>query len=424
MAAARVERRLAAILVADVVGYSRLMGRDEAGILERLRSCRRELVEPLLAEHRGRLVKLMGDGLLCEFASVVDAVHCAVEIQAGMIRLEREAPEDGRVRLRLGVSLGDIVVEEGDIYGDGVNVAARLQALAEPGDVCVSAQVHDEVRGKLPYRFDDLGERALKNIERPVRGYAVRAAAGDRSGVSDRPGSSPALSDKLSLAVLPFANLSGDPRQECFADGITEDVITDLARFRELDVIAHNSVQAYKGEAVDVRQVGRDLGVRYVLEGSLQRQAHRVRVSARLVEVASGVRLWSERWERSAADLFAVQTEIAERTANLLAGHGVILHAAAASARRKRPDDLTAYERYLLGREHAARQTPHDAERALEHYRAALRREPDLARAWVGLASSYSQLAGFSVEHVGKVVFEFDDECPGVNLNLEAGRDA
>ena len=398
MPAPSVERRLAAILAADVVGYSRLMERDETGTLERLKTCRKEVVEPLLAERRGRLVKLMGDGLLCEFASIVDAICCAVQIQAGVTEHNAGLAEAERIVFRIGVSLGDVLAEDGDIYGEAVNLAARLQALAQPSDICVSGQVHDEVRSKLPYCFDHLGERSLKNIERPVRVYTVRPATEDRTGVSGGSGSLPALSDRLSLAVLPFANLSGDPQQEPLADGITEDVITDLTRFRDLDVIARHSSFGHKSKAMDARQVGQELGVRYVLGGSLQRQSDRIRVSAQLVDVATNVRVWSERWERSAADVFAVQTEIAEQTSNLLAGQGVILHAAAASAKRKRPGDLTAYESYLLGREHNARLTPHDAEQAVKYFHAALEREPNLARAWVGLASSFSQLAGFSSE--------------------------
>jgi TolB-like protein/class 3 adenylate cyclase/cytochrome c-type biogenesis protein CcmH/NrfG len=396
--APRAERRLAAILAADIVGYSRLVEQDEAGTLAAIKGLREGAIDPLLAEHKGRVVKLMGDGVIVEFASVVDAVACAVAVQKAAADRQAKTPADRRIVFRIGVNLGDVVVDGDDLLGDGVNVAARLEQLCEPGGVLVSGTAYDQLQGKLPYPLDDIGERRLKNIERSIRVYAVRAAAEDRSSAVRSPVPTPALSGKLSIAVLPFTNLSGDPQQQYFADGITEDIITDLSRFHDLDVIARNSSFAHRGEAGDLCRIGQDLGVRYMLSGSLQRHGDRVRVSAQLVDVATGVHVWSERWERSAADVFAVQTEIAERTANVLAGEGVILHAAAALAKRKRPDDLTAYERYLLGKEHGGRFTSLDAEQALQHYRAALEWDPSLARVWVGLASCLSQLAGFSSE--------------------------
>jgi adenylate cyclase len=273
----RVERRLTAILVADVVGYSRLMGADEEGTLERLRALRRELVDPKIAEHRGRLVKTTGDGLLIEFGSVVDALRCAVDVQREMTERNTGVPLDDRIELRIGINMGDIVVEDGDIFGDGVNIAARLEALAEPGGICVAARVQEDAAGKLDLVFEDIGEQALKNITRPVRAYRVIASAGSASA---RPDPVLALPDKPSIAVLPFANMSGDPEQEYFADGMVEEIVTALSRIGWLFVIARNSSFTYKGQAVDVKQIGRELGVRYVLEGSVRKAGGRVRMSS------------------------------------------------------------------------------------------------------------------------------------------------
>jgi adenylate cyclase len=286
LARERVERRLAAILAADVAGYSRLIGADEEGTLARLKAHRSELIDPRIAEHRGRIVKTTGDGLLVEFASVVDALRCATEVQVAMADRNTAVPADSRIEFRVGINVGDIVVEDGDIFGDGVNVAARLEALAEPGGICVSARVQEDAAGKLDLAFEDIGEPELKNIARPVRVFRVRVKsplpnpppqAGER-GVGALP-----LPDKPSIAVLPFANSSGDPEQEFIADGIAEDVITVLSRYPSLFVIARNSCFTYKGRAVDVKQVGRELGVRYVLEGSLRKVGNRIRVTAQLV---------------------------------------------------------------------------------------------------------------------------------------------
>ncbi|MFO1049445.1 MAG: adenylate/guanylate cyclase domain-containing protein [Geminicoccaceae bacterium] len=396
MATQRVERRLAAILAADIVGYSRLVERDEAGTLAAIRSLRERAVDPLLAAHRGRIAKLMGDGAIVEFGSVVDAVAFAVAMQEAVAEEQRATPADRRIRFRIGINLGDVVVDGDDLLGHGVNVAARLEQLCEPGGVLVSGTAFDQLQGVLPGRLAALGERRLKNIERPVRLYAVAPAAeGPRGG----PGAAQAVPVPLgqpSIVVLPFANLSGDAAQQSLADGITEDIICDLGRFRDLDVIASHSSFAQRDSGDDPGRIGRELGVRFALTGSLQRAGGRVRVSARLADLSSGGCVWSERWERSAADVFVVQTEIAERTANSLAGDGVVLHAAAAAARRRRPDDLSAYERYLIGRSHLSRFTPDDAEQALGHYLAAVAQDPNLARAWTGMAASQSQLAGFS----------------------------
>src|SRR5262245_362552 len=276
----RPERRLAAILAADVAGYSRLMGADEEGTLHRLRSLRAEVIDPAIAAHRGRLVKTTGDGLLAEFASVVDALRCAVEVQREIAGRGLDTPADRRIELRIGIHQGDIVVEEGDIFGDGVNVAARLEALAEPGGICVSARVQEDAAGRLDLIFADMGEQALKNIARPIRVYRVGPHK-----ASPPPVQAPLpLPDKPSIAVLPFQNMSADPEQEVFADGMVEDITTALSKLRWFFVIARNSSFAYKGRSVDVKQVGRELGVRYVLEGSVRKAGNRLRVTAQLVE--------------------------------------------------------------------------------------------------------------------------------------------
>jgi len=273
-------RRLTAILAADVAGYSRLMGADEEGTHERLKAHLRELINPKIAEHRGRIVKNTGDGLLAEFSSVVDAVRCATEIQRGMADREPEVPDEGRIRFRIGINLGDVIAEAEDIFGDGVNIAARLEALAEPGSVLVSNTVHEQVRDRVPFAFEDLGEHQVKNIARPVRIYRVRHQASPAEKVAAAAPQPLPLPDKPSIAVLPFANLSGDPEQEYFADGMVEEIITALSRIRWLFVIARNSSFTYKGQAVDVKQVGRELGVRYVLEGSVRKSGGRVRITA------------------------------------------------------------------------------------------------------------------------------------------------
>jgi adenylate cyclase len=304
-------RRLTAILAADVAGYSRLMGADEEGTHERLQAHLRELVNPKIRAHRGRIVKNTGDGFLAEFASVVDAVRCATEIQRGMIDREQEVSEERRIRFRIGINLGDVIAEEDDIYGDGVNVAARLEGLTEPGGICVSRVVRDQVRDKLDYTFEDLGEQQVKNIARPVRVYRVR----DPTAPVEKPlPASPQplpLPDKPSIAVLPFQNMSGDPEQEYFADGMVEEIITALSRIRWLFVIARNSSFTYKGQAVDVKRVRRELGVRYVLEGSVRRAGGRVRITGQLIDASTGNHIWADRFDGALDDIFDLQDRVA-----------------------------------------------------------------------------------------------------------------
>jgi adenylate cyclase len=288
----RVERRLTAIFAGDVAGYSRLMGADEEGTLSRLNAHRREFLEPKIAEHRGRIVKRTGDGILIEFASAVDAARCAVEIQHGMIERNAPEPQDKRIEFRIGIHVGDIIIEDGDMFGDGVNIAARLEGIAQPGGICLSDDAYRQVRGKLDANFQDAGEQELKNIARPVRVYHLRSGG----GATETPAL--ALPDKPSIAVLPFQNMSGDPEQEYFADGMVEDIITGLSCIKWLFVIARNSTFTYKGRAIDVKQVGRELGVRYVLEGSVRKPADRVRITGQLIDAATGAHVWAQRFDR------------------------------------------------------------------------------------------------------------------------------
>ena len=380
-------RRLTAILAADVAGYSRLMGADEEGTHERLQAHFRELVNPKINEHRGRIVKNAGDGFLAEFPSVVDAVRSAVEVQRGMAEREPEVPEERRIRFRMGINLGDVIAEEHDIFGDGVNVAARLEALAEPGGICVSRVVRDQVRDRLDYAFEDLGEQQVKNIARPVRVYRV----GDRARpiaqpLSAAPSALP-LPDKPSIAVLPFSNMSSDPEQESFADGIAENVITALSRYPSLFVIARNSCFTYKGRTVDVKQIGRELGVRYVLEGSLRKAGNRIRVTAQLVEAETGKHDWAERYDRDFADIFAVQDEITEAVTIAIAP--AIAEAEQHRAMRKPPGSLDAWAAYQRGLWHFSKFTTNDNAIAQKFFQQAIKSDPNFAGGHWGLALAY-----------------------------------
>jgi adenylate cyclase len=305
MAVDRNLRRLCAILAADVAGYSRLMGVDEDGTLTALTAHRRELIDPAVAEHAGRIVKTTGDGLLAEFASVVDAVRCAIKIQRGMAERNHAVPTDRRLAFRIGLNLGDVIVHNGDLYGDGVNIAARLEAMAEPGGICVSASAHEQAQYKIAVRFEDLGEQRFKNIARPVRAY--RVALGQ---IEATPSLVPATPGAPSIAVLPLNNMSADPEQEHFADGLAEDLITDLAQISGLLVVARNSTFTYKGRPVSVPQVGRELGVRYVVEGSVRKVDNRVRITAQLIDAATNTHVWADRYDRDLTDVFAVQDEV------------------------------------------------------------------------------------------------------------------
>ncbi|QKC80850.1 adenylate/guanylate cyclase domain-containing protein [Mesorhizobium sp. NZP2077] len=332
-------RKIAAILVSDVVGYSRLAGADEDRILARLRALRSDLIDPTIAVHRGRVVKRTGDGSLVEFSSVVEAVRCAIEVQNAMIERNAGVPPDRRIEFRIGIHVGDIVEEsDGDLMGDGVNIAARLEGIAEPNGICLSGAAYEQVRDKLKEEFEDLGDQELKNIARPVRAYRVALSRYTSSEpiVPGLSGGKLALPDKPSIAVLPFHNMSGDPEQEYFGDGIAEDIITALSKLRGLFVIARNSTFAYKGKAPDIRQVARELGVRYVLEGSVRKAGERLRVTGQLIDAASGNHIWAERYDRPTTDIFALQDEI---TASVVAAIEPQLYAADNLRLRSKPTE-------------------------------------------------------------------------------------
>ena len=341
-----VQRRLAAILAADVAGNSRLMGEDEEGTLATLTAHLSELIEPCIAGHRGRVVKTTGDGLLAEFASVVDAVKCAVAFQEGMGERNADTPEDRRIEFRIGVNLGDVIIQDDDVFGDGVNVAARLEGLAKPGAICVSDMVHQGIRSKIDLAFDDLGLQRVKNIGEPVHAFHVRSGA--PAAAESEPDGAPPLPDKPSIAVLPFENMSADPEQEYFSDGITEDIITELSKISGLIVIARHSAFTYKGKSVTLKQVGRELGVRYALEGSVRKAGNRLRITAQLIDAATDHHLWAERYDRNLEDIFAVQDEVSRKVAEALE---VTLMPGESERLAQAPtDNLDAYDLYLRAR--------------------------------------------------------------------------
>jgi TolB-like protein/class 3 adenylate cyclase/Flp pilus assembly protein TadD len=380
-------RRLAAILAADVAGYSRLMGADEEGTHERLQVHLAELVNPKIAEHRGRVVKNTGDGMLVEFPSVLDAVRCAAEVQRGMIDRDPDVPEEHRIRFRIGINLGDVIVEPEDIFGDGVNIAARLEAFAEPGGICVSGTVRDHIADRLPYAFEDIGEQSVKNIARLVRVYALRPEA-----IAGLPASTlssatlisqPVVAPPLSIVVLPFLNIGNDPKQQYFADGITEDLTTDLSRLADMVVISRNTAFTFKDRRVDTRQIGRELGVRYVLEGSVRRSGHQVRVNAQLVDAETDAHLWAERFDGSTGDPFALQDWVTRRIALAL---DLELIRAEAS---RRIDNLDAFDCILRGRSIAAKPPTRDNyDDAISWFGRALALDPQSAEAQSLLADA------------------------------------
>jgi TolB-like protein/class 3 adenylate cyclase len=441
-----VERRLAAILAADVAGYSRLMGADEEGTLERLKAHRRQLIHPKVQEHHGRIVKTTGDGMLVEFPSVVDAVRCAVEVQRAMLDPNTETPEDKRIAFRIGINLGDVIIDGGDIYGDGVNIAARLEALAEPGGVCISRVVRDQIRDKLPYPFEDMGGQTVKNIARPVRAYSmsaatvastplvaaparVRRARGLRRVIIPAsaiallcvvfaawwswpkgPPSTTAIpqpaaqiaaaapntpAPRLSIVVLPFNNLSNDPDQEYFADGITDDLTTDMSRISGSFVIARNTAFTYKGKSVDAKQIGRELGVRYVLEGSVRRTGDQVRVNVQLIDAESGAHIWADRFDTDRANLAAAQDEITGRLARTL-DLEIVQAAALRIGEEADPDarDLVMRGRALWSRPFS----PENAQEAMQAFERALETDPRSigARIGIGRILAGKVLDGFS----------------------------
>lgn len=376
-----IQRRLAAILCTDVVGYSRLMETNEAGTLDRLKALRRHVIDPKIAQFGGRIVKLMGDGMLAEFPSVIDAVQCAVELQRATADHEASTSEDSRIRCRIGVNLGDMIVDDDDLYGDGVNIAARLQELAEPGGISISGKVQQEVQGKLDVTFDDTGEQQVKNIARPVRVW--RWLPADPVEVR-APGEPLALPDSPSIAVLPFANLSGDPEQEYFSDGLSEDIITDLSKIAGLFVIGRNSALAYKGKSPNARQVSRDLGVRHILEGSVRKSANRVRITAQLIDGRTGGHVWAERYDRVLEDIFAVQDELTREIVSALQVR--LTRHERRNIERRGTNSLEAYDWYLRGRELIWRMDRDAATRARPMLERAIEVDPGFAAAYATLS--------------------------------------
>jgi adenylate cyclase len=402
MAEERLQRRLAAILSADVVGYSRLMGIDEAGTLARLKAMRRDLFDPLTAAHSGRIFKLMGDGALVEFASAVDAVTCAIEIQKQVRERNAGSPEDSRIQFRIGINVGDIIVDGDDIYGDGVNVAARIQALADPGGVYISRGAADQVRDKVPIKIETRGEQTVKNIARPIEVFCIISE--DRDAVAgavrefETRVQTPAIADKPAIAVLPFVNMSGEPDQEFFADGITEDILTELSRFRELFVISRNSAFFYKGKAINAQKVAKELGVHYVVEGSVRKAGGRVRITVQLIDAETDRHLWAERYDRELADIFAIQDEVTSSIVSILPGR--VAAAAQDRAQRKLPENLAAYECVLAGKLLHHRSVRADNEEALRMLDRAIALDPGYAHAhaWKACVLGQSFVYGWSAD--------------------------
>jgi TolB-like protein/class 3 adenylate cyclase len=392
-----VERRLVAILAADVVGSCRLIGIDEEGALAQLKALRKTLFDPKIAEHHGRVVKNTGDGALVEFASVVDAVRCADEIQRGVAEQNIDVPQIKRIEFRIGIHVGDIIIEENDIFGDGVNIAVRLEGIAEPGGVSISDDAHRQIRGKIGIDYDDMGPQVLKNIAEPMRVWRVRIGPSFSRGMLTKPPIETALPlalpDKPSIAVLPFTNMSGDPEQDYFADGMVDDIITALSHFKALFVIARNSSFTYKGRAVDVKQVGRELGVRYVLEGSVRKAANRVRITGQLVDTATGVHLWAERFDGGLGDTFDLQDQVTESVVGAIAP--AVEKAEIERAKRKPTESLDAYALYLRGLArfyHFANRQASDE--ALRLFKSAIELDPEFASAYARAASCYAYAKG------------------------------
>jgi TolB-like protein/class 3 adenylate cyclase/Flp pilus assembly protein TadD len=428
MAEARVERRLAAIMAADIAGYSRLMGVDEEGTLRQLKAHRKELVDPKITEHRGHIVKTTGDGMLVEFVSVVDAVRCAVDIQRGMVERNADVPAESCIQFRVGINVGDIISDNNDIYGDGVNVAARLEALAEPGGIIVSRNVYDQVRDKLSFGFEDMGEQTVKNIARPIGVHRVSLVENTTPVVvkADAVAATIGVSsvDRPSIAVLPFANMSGDPEQEYFADGISEDIITGLSKLRWFFVIARNSSFTYKGKAVDVKRVARELGVRYVLEGSVRKSGNRVRITTQLIDATTGNHIWADRYDGDLTDIFALQDEITKKVVATI--EPKLLEAESIRSQNRSPEDIGAWDMVMQANSQFWRVTKADSEAAIAMLTRAVERYPDYAPAHSMLAfmlfwSSYLIFIEPQTEKARSVAAraaQLDDSDPWAHLAL------
>jgi len=420
-----VERKLAAIFAGDVAGYSRLMGVDEEGTLHQLKAHRKDLVDPKITEHRGHIVKTTGDGMLVEFVSVVDAVRCAVEIQRGMLERNVDVPADRRIEFRIGINVGDIISDDNDIYGDGVNVAARLEALAEPGGIFVSRNVHDQVRDKLSFGFEDMGEQMVKNIARPIGIHRVSLAESTTEASLGAPTTAKperAASQRPSIAVLPFANMSGDPEQEYFADGISEDIITGLSKLRWFFVIARNSSFIYKGKSIDIKRVARELGVRYVLEGSVRKGGNRLRITAQLIDAETGNHIWADRYDGDLTDVFALQDAITEKV--VAAIEPKLLQAEGIRSQSHSPEDLGAWEMVSQANSLFWRLTKAEGEAAIAILKQAVERYPDyapahsmlafmmLVSAYVGWASGERQSQVKQAAALATRAAELDDSDP------------
>ncbi len=395
MANDRIERRLTAILATDIAGYSRLMGADEEGTLAQMKTHRRELVDPKIAEHRGRIVKTTGDGMLVEFPSVVDAVRCAVDLQRAMAARNTGVADDKRIEYRVGGNVGDIIIDGGDIFGDGVNVAARLENMATPGGICVSERVQEDVRGRLDIGFDDQGEQQLKNIERPVRVFRVQLEVAPPAARAALP-----IPDKPSIAVLPFDSLSAGTDQEYLADGIVEAITAELSRIRSFFVIARNSALTYRGRAANVRDIGKKLGVAYLLEGSVQKAGNRLRITVQLIETDGGAHVWSARYDGTMDDIFDLQDRITEQVAGAL--QPSIRFAEIERSRRKRPQDLGAYDYAMRAMPHVWALEKDESAKALDLLDKALEIDPAYP-----LALS---LAGWC--HAQRSVYNWADDIP------------
>jgi len=416
MSEERLERRLAAILAADVAGYSRLMGSDEEDTLARLKVHRRELIDPKIGEHRGRIVKTTGDGILIEFPSVVEAVSCAVAVQQAMAERNAGTPDERRIVFRIGVNLGDVIVEDGDIHGDGVNIAARLEAIAEPGGICISEDAFRQVRGKVGAEFDDLGEQTLKNIARPLRVYRYRALS---AAATELPAAALPLPDKPSLVVLPFQNMTGDAEQEYFVDGMVEEITTAISRLPWLFVIARNSSFVYKSRAVDVKQVARELGVRYVLEGSVRKAASRVRITGQLIDATTGNHIWADRFDGALDDIFELQDQVASSVASAI--EPKLRQSEIERASRKPTANLTAYDLYLRALAQSYRYTQEGLTEAVVLARQALAIDPAYtpAAALVCLCRGLQRIQGWGALSTEDVA----EACRLARQALEAERD-
>ena len=417
MSQQRVTRRLAAILAADVAGYSRLMGADETGTLTAMKAHRRELWTPTIEKYDGRVVGTAGDSILVEFASAVAAVECAVAVQQGMAERNANLPSDRRMLLRVGINIGEVIVDGEDIFGDGVNVAARVQEVAEPGGVCISGTVHEHVSRKLDFAFEDAGEHRAKNIAQPIHIWRlpgdISVAAATASGRSERL----PLPDKPSIAVLPFDNMSGDPDQEYFADGLTEDIITELSRFQSFFVIARNSAFTYKGKAVMVPDVGRELGVHYVVEGSVRKVGNRVRVAVQLIDAASGTHVWAERYDHQLTDILDLQDEITQSIVSIIPGR--LEKADLTRVKRKRPENMVAYDYLLRGRLHHHRGSKEDNAEAIRLLDKAIELDPEFAEAYAWKSCTYGQALGRGYGDNAEELFARDVEAAEKALSLD-----